>query len=446
VPIRDVLVTVGIIGSLPFCFRRPWIGILEWIWFGVMGPHTLVWGFAYQYPFAQLIAAATLAGIPFARDRKPLPRTRETYIVLTQILLFTITTVFAMYPDDAWEQWTKVSKTLLFTVLAFIFLQDRTRIRYLALVLALSIGFFGLKGGLWVLMTGGTNQVLAPDGSSLAGNNALGLGIAMALPFLFFLARDEARGWLRLLLRVMFVMSIPAALFTYSRGALLAVVTVLWLIAVKTKRKYSTALVFGVVGVLILNFAPPQWFQRTETIVHYEGDGSAMGRLMLWGVAFRFALDHPLLGGGYYVTAREEITHQYGGHSGAVPHSIWFSTLSEHGLPGLILFVALMLCCVMTLRRLRKPRDGHEPAQWIVTYSHMAEISIAGYAVAGTFLNLAYLDVYYAVVAFVICLDVVATREARDPSRVTSSVGRPSGVAFRTPKIAFRVRSARPTT
>ena len=72
-PIRDVLLTGFIVGMLPFCFLRPWLGVLMWIWFGLMGPHTLVWGFAYNYPFAQLIAIATLAGLPFTQ-RQPLPQ------------------------------------------------------------------------------------------------------------------------------------------------------------------------------------------------------------------------------------------------------------------------------------------------------------------------------------------------------------------------------------
>ena len=147
-PIRDVLVTAAILGSLPFCFVRPWIGVLMWIWFGVIGPHTLVWGFAYSYPFAQLIAIATLAGIPFTPDSKSLPRSRETYILLALSAVFTVTTAFSMYPDEAWDQWTKVAKMLLFTFLGMVFLQDRGRLRYLAVVLALSLGFFGVAGNL----------------------------------------------------------------------------------------------------------------------------------------------------------------------------------------------------------------------------------------------------------------------------------------------------------
>jgi probable O-glycosylation ligase (exosortase A-associated) len=420
ISLRDLLLTGGIVASLPVCFARPWIGVLVWTWFGTMTPHKLTWGFAYDYPFAQIIAIATMAGIPFARDRQPLPRTRETYLLLSLWALFTITTVFAMHPDEAWEQWNKVSKILLFTTIGLVFLQDRLRLRYLALVLALSIGFFGLKGGLSALMTGGANRLEAPEGSFIGGNTGLALGLDMALPFLFFLARQESNRWLRRLLWLTFVFSIPAVVFTYSRGGLIGLAAVLLLIAAKHKRQFAAGAVFVLLMISVLTFAPPQWFERVDTIANYEGDASAMSRLTAWNVAFRFTLDHPLLGGGFFAIGDEAIWMKYSGiKNSAVPHSIWFTALSDHGFPGLILFASLIICCILTLRRLRKGREGRPPATWVVSYSDMLEASIVGYAVAGTFLSATYMDVFYWLVALVIVLDVVAAREMRVAARTS---------------------------
>ncbi len=308
---------------------------------------------------------------------------------------------------------------------ALVFLQDRARLRSLALVLALSIGFFGLKGGLWALMEGGTNRVEAPQGSFIGGNTGLALGLDIALPFFVFLARDERNPWLRRLLWVTFLFSIPAVVFTYSRGGLLGLGAVLALITVKMKKmkwKLTAATVFATIAIALLAVAPPQWFERVDTIGNYEGDMSATGRLMAWGVAFRFALDHPLLGGGFFATAHDDVYLQYTGiEANLVPHSIWFSMLSEHGFPGLILFGSLIISCVLTLRRLRRGTSARPPVSWIVNYSHMLEVSIGGYVVAASFLNAAYMDVFYWVVALVILLDVVATRQLRAPEDTSSA-------------------------
>ena len=149
---------------------------------------------------------------------------------------FTITTFFAWYPDAAWQHWRKVSKILLFTFLTVLYFQDRKRLEYLFLVIALSLGFYGLKGGIWSILTGGHSKVYGPENTMLGTNNAVGLALNMALPFLFYLGKGEPRRWLRWLMRAMFWFSIPAIVFTYSRGALLGLLVVLPLVLLKGRR------------------------------------------------------------------------------------------------------------------------------------------------------------------------------------------------------------------
>src|SRR5690242_761818 len=264
-PVRDIVLVTFIIASLPVCFMRPWIGVLMWTWIGTMTPHKLTWGFAYNWPLAQWVAIATLAGLPFARDSKPLPRTRETYILLALWIFFTITTVFAMVPDIAWQQFEKVSKMFLFVGLTLLLFQERARLRYLVLVVAASIGIFGLKGGLWALLTGGGARVQGPEESFVGGPNGLGLGLAMAIPMLLYLAREEEHRWVKRLLYATFVFSIPAALFTYSRGAVLGLCAVLLLLAAKAHRFLIASVGMVVAVVFVLNFAPPQWFEQMDT-------------------------------------------------------------------------------------------------------------------------------------------------------------------------------------
>ena len=53
-PMRDIALTTVIFGLLPFVFARPWFGILLWTWVGLMNPHKLTFGFAYNLPFAEV--------------------------------------------------------------------------------------------------------------------------------------------------------------------------------------------------------------------------------------------------------------------------------------------------------------------------------------------------------------------------------------------------------
>ena len=66
---RDIVLAIIILGSLPFCFKRPWFGILMWSWLAYMNPHRLTWGFAYAQPWAQLVAMPTILGVFFLRRK-----------------------------------------------------------------------------------------------------------------------------------------------------------------------------------------------------------------------------------------------------------------------------------------------------------------------------------------------------------------------------------------
>ena len=105
--------------------------------------------------------------------------------------------------------------------------QDRARLRWLYMVPALGIGFYGFKGGIWVLVTGGGELVFGPDMSFFADNNTLGLALCMVLPILLYLSRDEKRQWLKRILQVTFCLSIISIIFTYSRGAFLGLFVIL---------------------------------------------------------------------------------------------------------------------------------------------------------------------------------------------------------------------------
>ncbi len=416
-PIRDIVLTAVVMGALPACFLRPWVGIMVWCWLGFMNPHRMTWGFAYSIPFAQLVAIATLLGLLFDRSRKPLPRTREVGFLMALWGMFAVSTIFAYYPASAFDSLIKISKILGMTVVALILLQDSYRLRWLLVVIGASFGFFGLKGGIFALATGSQHHVLGPSGSFIAGNTEIGLALNMTLPILLFLYKHEERRWLRYGWLAMFVMSFPAILSTYSRGALLGLGVVLPMLFLKSKQKLVVLLLLAISIPLATAILPEKWFTRMETIQTYEHDGSAQGRLRAWQLAMQIANDRPLTGGGFR-TFSQELYAYYGWSTRTAfdAHSIYFQVLAEHGYPGLLLFLGLIASTMLSLRLLvnSQPRD---PANaWIPDCARMLEASMAGYLICGAFLSLSYFDLVYTLVAATAILNVLvrqapATRE-----------------------------------
>ena len=93
--IRDVVILAFFIGSLPFCFFRPFYGVLLWSIVSFLNPHRFAWSAAHDFPVAMIVGAPTIVGfLSFSRDWKAL-RTREFVMMVVLGGWFTITSLAA---------------------------------------------------------------------------------------------------------------------------------------------------------------------------------------------------------------------------------------------------------------------------------------------------------------------------------------------------------------
>jgi probable O-glycosylation ligase (exosortase A-associated) len=416
---RDLIVAATILGLLPFCFLRPWIGVLVWSWIGYMSPHRLTWDFAYNQPWALMVAMATLSGLLFAgRERGPLPRVTAVYLLIALWVVFVISTLGAFQPDDAWQQLNKVSKILLVTFVTMILFRDPTRIRYLLYVIALSIGFYGLKGGIWALGSGGSNMVLGPPDTFISGNTEIGLAIIMVIPLLLLLSRDEPRRWAKLGLRATVIFSIVAVLFTYSRGAVLGLAIIMPLMFLKSRLRLLVlplALVAALLGQSIAEAVfPERWMARMGTVQTYEKDRSANMRLNSWIVSYRLALDYPLFGAGFrpfspavYLTYSPDEKW----NTAQDAHSIYFQVLAEHGFVGLGLYLAMIASTLLSLRSIMRRTRRRPALKFYFDTAQMFEVSMLGFLTAGAFLSMSYFDLFFHLVAITALLKVLVAEK-----------------------------------
>jgi probable O-glycosylation ligase (exosortase A-associated) len=150
---------------------------------------------------------------------------------------------------------------------------------------------------------------------------------------------------------------------------------------------------------------PKQWFDRMDTIDHYQADSSAMGRINSWHFATNLA-ENNLFGGGFR-TFTPRIFQLYAPEPLNVhaPHSIYFQVLGEHGFIGLALFLVFMLLAWRTGTRILKFCKGRAELKWASDLASLSQVSIVGYAVGGAFLTLAYYDLYYDIVVLLVCLE-----------------------------------------
>jgi len=394
--VRDVLLTLVVFGAIPFILRRPHLGILMYVWLSVMNPHRLTWSFAHDFNFAAIVAVTTLVGAVFARKR-PLPINSLSLVLLAFVGWTSVTTVFALYPSDSFELWVTMMKTQLMVLLIPLLFQTREQVRQLIWVIVLSVGYYGTKGGVFTLLTGGQYKVYGPEASYIEDNNALAVAIIMVIPLMRYLFMTNPNKYLRWALFGMMTSCGLAVLGSYSRGALLAVgamVTFLWL---KGRHK-MLFLMFAVVAFPVaLFYMPEQWYQRMDTIAEYQQDTSANMRLNAWGTMFNIAKDRPLFGAGYEV-ALKPIFDRYSPDPSFPPqvaHSIYFEALGSHGFVGFAIYVLLLITHWKHAGRLVRGAKGRADLAWLYHYGLMMQVSIVGFAVGGAFLSLVNFDVPY---------------------------------------------------
>lgn len=420
----NILVLLSIAATLPLILYAPVIGVLAWHWIALMNPHRLAWEAVASLPVAAVVGAATLGMWLLSRERKTPPRDPIIAVLVVLALWITVTTVFAIERDAALPIWDRAIKILLFTFVTAAVVTNLARLTALIWIMVLSIGFFSVKGGLFTLLTGGDHRVWGPPNTFIADNNTLAMAILMTLPFFWYLAQNTGLKVLRWAMLGGFALSIVAIGGSFSRGALVALVAVGGFLVLKSRYKISFSLLGIVAAGFLVSFMPAHWLDRIASIADYENDQSAQGRFDAWMFAVRLIGERPVFGGGFRVYYDSELFMRL------VPdaiksrawHSNYFQILGEHGLIGLALFATLFLLAWLRAGQIARLGAQHGIG-WARDLGDMCKISLVGYATAGLFVNMAFFNLYYILLAVI----VVGYRIAAGEANVAVLPGRRTG-------------------
>ena len=427
--IRDIVVIAVILLSAPIALFNAYFGVLMWTWIAYFNPHRYAWGYAHwNWTPALIIAVPTLVGALFAAKNTRI-FTRESVILAGLWVWMAFTTIyisrvteFIGHTDAARTHLEEVSKILLMTFVTILLVTSQKKFRLLMLVILGSFGVRAFFGAIFFITTGGQYQVFGPEGSFLEDNNDFGLALNMTIPIFFFMARAEPKWWMRVTLRVLMVCVVICVIGTYSRGGLVGLGVVTLMIVAKSKQKVIGLFLVSVALLCVVTFSTVAWKKRMTEFLEGNLDSSAYARLIAWGGAWNLAMDHPITGGGFDVFTDEVAFPRYvpAGLRGALygvvhklhsSHSIYFQMLGEQGFVGLGLFMALLLSCFLSLRKLRRLARFHPSLEWVVPYTHMFEVMLLAYMASGATLGRAYFDFFYQAIACVVILEILARRD-----------------------------------
>ncbi len=398
---RDLLIGSIILWIVLMAFRRPWIGILGWTWVGLMNPHQLTWRLT-DAPVAMAIGVSTLLGLLISTERKNFFVDRENGMFMLLTFWMGISTAFAIQFEPTLFLADRVMKINLMIMVAMMLLYSKRHILLLTWVMVLSMAWYGVKGGLFTIATGGNYRVWGPQNTYIEGNNELAVALVVTIPLMRFLQTTVSAVWIKHVLTIAMLCMAAAALGSHSRGALLAFIAMALVMWWRNDRKVLGLVIMFVAVAVVLPMMPEHWWSRMETIKTYEEDASALGRLNAWATAFEIAKAR-ITGGGFftwnsvaYAMFSPDPTRFYG------PHSIYFQMMGEHGFIGLFIYLLMWILVFLKLGRIRKKAALTPETQWLVPLGAMGQVSLVGFAVGGAFLGLANWDLPYNIMVLAV--------------------------------------------
>ena len=399
---RDLILLAAILGVIPLILRAPMIGVLAWIWVALMNPQQEVYGFLHGASLNLYIAVITAFSWLASKQRKAVPLNPLTITLIIFMMWASITTYFALNPSYSYDLWNRTLKTLVLVFAILTIANTKGRIQAIVWMVVFSIGYYGVKGGGFTLLTGGRNHVFGPDNSMIADNNNLGLVLVMILPLTNYLRITAKRYWVRLGLLAMMGLTLVGVIGTYSRGAFFALGVTGLAYAVRSRAGIIPLVLGALVLVSLPSLVPSSWFDRMSTIQHAGQDQSFQERQAAWATSLNVAKSR-LTGGGFNSIQQNWVAEMYSSPGslkiGRAAHSIYFEVMGDHGFFGLFLYILILLAgWYNTAATLIAVRDRPE-MQWAALLARTMQVSMIGYLVGGAALSMAYYDGFLILLA-----------------------------------------------
>lgn len=270
------------------------------------------------------------------------------------------------------------------------------------------------------------NIVDATDDVRIAGPigdpNFYAQWLVMVIPLAVDRFRDERSTLLRTIAAAATVSCLASTIFTFSRGALLALVVVFGALALRHPPRFSTIAAAAVIAVLALPFLPAGYVDRMAALADLGGAGigtdpSLRARETETAVALAMFTDHPLTGVGYgnYLSGYPEYARDLGTDLLRKPreaHNLYLETAAEMGIPGVLalggVFTAAFAALASGRRAFRRMGDLTSDGM-----GYAVMVSLIGYLATSTFLHMAFARFMWLLVGIALAFPSLARSEDR---------------------------------
>lgn len=388
-------------------------------------PEDFIPGLSYV-PLGKIAGGIALFALIFGvkrKDRGKIPLEGKILLVLLVHMILTIFTAF--WRGGAFDTViNKFSKGVIIALLISLVVTTITGLRRLLYIQAVAVALVTVASILvhhtedGRLM--GIQKGILENPNDLAINIAINFPLCMAFMF-------AAKGGLR---KALWAFSLICLLYgvvaTYSRSGMIAMmitaVVCLWEFGVKGRRFMLVASTV-ILGVLALGglVASPKYLARMESLIRRpppgslvmgtleaHGEGSLEARTELLQESLSLMLHNPIFGigpGNFPSVTREW----------RVVHNTYTEFGAEAGVPGLVLFLALLVVSMRRIKRVYK-LPGYARDEEIRVWTSALWAALAGYMAGALFASTEYNLFPYFIVGYICALYRIAGQPVHEAS------------------------------
>jgi len=447
--LKTVLLLVAFVAACGGAVFVPLVGVVAYILDYHVSPTTQWWGESlgqFGVRFSLALGVTTALGTVLARSKLRYgPALFSRHEVLILLLLGWAWILTFLHPVQASlfvgqdVPALKLTKIVLFAMILTHVVTDLRSVNWVLWTFVAGVLFVAYQANTapsWMFTGDGRlDNIGGPDFREANGLGAH-LGACLAIIGIQFL---RSRWVGKFVCTVAGVLSVNAIILTRSRGALVGLAIGAVAAVLAAPKRGRRAIIAGLVIVAVGAFAltDPGFWERAETVTAAEGerDFSAQSRIDIWVASLSMLAHHPEgVGPGNFQARIGDYTSE---HPKRDAHNAYVLCWGELGVPGIALFMLILLSAFKSLAATRSPPESSLASSagglHLVSYAFIVGLTVfLGSCLTGSRL---YAEGLWWFIVMPLCLSRASAniqeeaRAARPPTAVVAppARGRPRG-------------------
>ncbi len=300
------------------------------------------------------------------------------------------------------------SKTLLVFLLLVSVVSSLSRLRVVIMtlvVLSVPLALTTVRNLMSGVYVSGGDRPVGYQAPLTENPNDMALMLNLILPLVIGSLLAARQWWSRFALALIIGLLVVGVISTFSRAGFLTlgVIFLVYFWRLRNRPERIMIPIAFVFMVFAMPFVPVNYVDRIATITDVQSDptGSSQARSRDTRVALQLVADNPIFGSGIGMNAF--VMDDARGATWTEIHNVYLALAVDLGLPGLLLFLLVLLACFRSVGAALSPATlGRHRTLYLSAES--IKVSLIAFSVAAFFHPVAYHFYFYYIAGLALCV------------------------------------------